>query len=336
MSEQGLFEREKNLIASARSLLSTPGENENWIGHYTKLLNEFERLIIQSDRLLRIGDIMQIRLNNLREELRDEIENHKKTQAQKEEYQAQLFQAQKNEALVTLVGGIAHDINNMLQTILGFCELLISVKTQDNPDYKRLETIIQAGKNGAELVRKLMAFSQQSVISPVNLDIHDQITGIASLLSRSAPSNILMEITLCKESAIIYADPVQIDDIIMNVSMNAVEAMPDGGTLRIATRIVSIDSECCKNGAVIKPGRYVMLSVTDTGKGIDERTLSRIFEPFFSTKQRGAIKGTGLGLSVVKGSVESQGGYMTCESEIGKGSEFKLYFPVAAGNLASK
>lgn len=336
MSEQGLFEREKNLIASARSLLSSASGSENWIDHYAKLVDEFERLVTQSNRLLRIGDIMQIRLSNLKEELKDEIENHKRTQIQKEEYQAQLFEAQKNEALVTLVGGIAHDINNMLQTILGFSELLLAGKTGDDPDFKRLQTIIRAGKGGAQLVKKLMAFSQQSVVSPVNLDINDHITGIASLLSRSVPTNINMDIALCSESAIIRADPAQLDDIVMNLSMNAVEAMPEGGVLRIASRIVSVDSDYCKTKTGIKPGTYVMLSVTDTGKGMDERILSRIFEPFFSTKERGAIKGTGLGLSVVKGSVESQGGCMTCESVIDRGSEFKLYFPVAALNLASK
>jgi signal transduction histidine kinase len=336
MSDQGLFEREKEVIASARSLLSTTGENENWIDHYAGLLQEFERLVSQSDRLLRIGDIMQIRLNNLREELKDEIENHKKTQAKKEEYQAQLFQAQKNEALVTLVGGIAHDINNMLQTILGFSELLLVGKAKDDPDYKRLQTIIRAGKGGAELVRKLMAFSQQSVMSPVNLDINDHITGIASLLSRSVPTNIDIDIALSNESAIIHADPGQLDDIIMNLSLNAIEAMPEGGKLSISTRTVSIDQESSGFNIGMKPGNYVMLSVTDTGKGMDETMMSRIFEPFFSTKERGAIKGTGLGLSVVKGSVESQDGYMTCESSIGKGSEFKLYFPNAAVNPGPK
>jgi len=141
---------------------------------------------------------------------------------------------------------------------------------------------------------------------------------------------------LSNESAIIHADPGQLDDIIMNLSLNAIEAMPEGGKLSISTRTLSIDQESSGFNIGMKPGNYVMLSVTDTGKGMDETMLSRIFEPFFSTKERGAIKGTGLGLSVVKGSVESQDGYMTCESSIGKGSEFKLYFPNAAVNPGPK
>lgn len=329
MTERGLFEREKNVIISARALLSEADESQNWIDHYRVLLNEFERLVIQSDRLLRIGDIMQARLNTLREDLRIEIENHKRTQAEKESMQAQLFQTQKMEALGTLVGGIAHDINNMLQSMLGFSELMLQEKKEDDPSYRRLQAIIQTGRGGADLVKKLLAFSQQATVFPVNLDLNDHITDVATMMSSSIPTSISIDIDLCKEAAIIHADPTQIDDIIMNLIMNAIEAMPEGGELKIVSLVLSIDQESHRVHGELKPGNYVMLSVSDTGRGMDESTLSRIFEPFFSTKQKGASRGTGLGLSVVKGIVESQGGHITCKSLMDRGTEFKVFFPIA-------
>ncbi len=329
MSEKGLFEREKSILAEARLLLSQDNQDQNWIGHYQKLINEFEKLIIQSDRLLRIGDIMQVRLNSLREELRAEIENHRKTQAQNEQFQAQLFQAQKMEALGTLVGGIAHDINNMLQTILGFSELLMRESKEDTPAKKRLQTIISAGKGGADLVKKLLAFTKQATIFPVNLDVNDHITQVSAVLSHSIPTTIDIEMDLCKEAATVHADPSQVNDIIMNLLMNAVEAMPEGGAIRISTRIVLLDDNDCGKLIDLRPGNHLLMIVSDTGGGMDESTMSRIFDPFFSTKQKGSTRGTGLGLSVVKGIVESCGGHITFESARNRGTYFQVYFPLA-------
>ncbi|MDD3473321.1 MAG: ATP-binding protein [Syntrophaceae bacterium] len=328
LSEKGLFEREKSIVAEAKIVLDRADKSEDWVEHYKNLLDEYERLIVQSDRLLRIGDIMQTRLNTLREELRLEIENHRKTQAEKEKFQAQLSQAQKMEALGTLVGGIAHDINNMLQSILGFSELLLREKQEDDPSYKRLQTIIKAGKGGADLVKKLLTFSQQAATFPVNLDLNDQITEILTLMSHSIPSNVNLYADLCKEAAITYADPSQVDEIIMNLVSNAVEAMPTGGDLKISTRVVLVDDDYDSGQAELRHGAYVLMTVSDTGRGMDESTISKIFDPFFSTKQKGSSRGTGLGLSVVKGIVDNLGGHITCESSTDRGTYFNVYFPI--------
>ncbi|MEI6135569.1 MAG: histidine kinase dimerization/phospho-acceptor domain-containing protein, partial [Desulfomonile sp.] len=175
MDEIDLFERERKVLETANALLATAADNKNsWYDHYEKLLSEFERVVSQSKRLIRLGDIMQLKLNTLNEQFRVEVENHKKTQAEKEAFQAQLFQSQKLEAIGTLVGGIAHDFNNMLQIILGYSQLLLDDKKKGEAGYKELKTIIETGKSGANLVENLLAFGQQGQIFPVPLDLNHQ------------------------------------------------------------------------------------------------------------------------------------------------------------------
>ena len=260
-------------------------------------------------------------------EIATDVTEKLRTEQEKRALQAQLFQSQKLEALGTLVGGIAHDFNNMLQIILGYSQLLLGDKKDGDPSYKDLQTIIQTAKGGADLVKKLLAFGQQTPIFPVNLDLSRKIRKLIPLLSRTLPQLVKIDLDLTHEPLTIHADPNQIDQVVMNLAINASEAMPDGGRLKIGITTVMLDDEYCRGHSGIKPGEYVTLSLSDTGRGIDEKTLARIFEPFFSTKQRGSTRGTGLGLSVVQGIVEQQGGYITCESEPGKGSEFKIYFP---------
>ena len=231
------------------------------------------------------------------------------------------------EALGTLVGGIAHDFNNMLQIILGYSQLLLEDKKKDDPGYKDLQNIIQAGKGGADLVKKLLAFGQQSPIFPVNMDLNHQIRELIPVISRTLPEIVKIDVDLTHGPVMINADPNQIDQVIMNLAINSSEAMPNGGRLKIATKTMALADEHCRSHPGVKPGKYVMLSLSDTGRGMDKEMLAKIFEPFFSTKQRGSTRGTGLGLSVVQGIVEKQGGHVTCKSEPGKGSEFRIYFP---------
>ena len=241
--------------------------------------------------------------------------------------QTQLFQSQKMEALGTLVGGIAHDFNNMLQIIIGYCEILLTNRKKDERDYRHLQTIILTARGGAELVGKLLAFGQQDQGIPVPLDLNQELRLAPALLSRTLPHIVQIDLDLVNEPAMICADPNQIEQAVMNLGINASEAMPLGGSLKITTKIVTLDENYFKFHPESKPGNYVMLSFKDSGRGMNEQTLSKIFEPFFSTKERGATRGTGLGLSVVRGIVRQNGGFITFESEPGKGTEFKLYFP---------
>ena len=263
-----------------------------------------------------------------------DITEIKRTEQEKLALQSLLFQSQKMEALGTLVGGIAHDFNNMLQVILGYSDLLLSDKRKSEPGYDELRTIIETAKGGADLVTKLLAFGQQAPIFPVNMDLNHQITQLSTLMSRTLPQVVQVDLDLAEGPSTIHADHGQIDQLVMNLAINAAEAMPNGGRLKIATKTASLDDEYCKRHHGLKPGSYVMLSVTDTGRGMDKETLSRIFEPFFSTKQRGSTRGTGLGLSVVQGIAQQHGGHIDCESEPGKGTEFRIYFPAIEEPLA--
>ena len=256
-----------------------------------------------------------------------DLADRKLVEQERQALQTQLIQAQKMEALGTLVGGIAHDFNNMLQTILGYSELLLMDKQEGQKGNQELQTIIETGKGGAELVKKLLAFGQQAPIFSVHLDLNHQIAQLEPLISRTLPQVVALDFDLTDDQATIHADPNQIDQIIMNLAINASDAMPNGGRLMFSTRAMRLDDEYCRLHHGFKAGRYVMLSVSDTGKGMDRTTLSRVFDPFFSTKQRGSTKGTGLGLAVVQGIVEKGGGHITCESELGKGSKFTIYFP---------
>jgi signal transduction histidine kinase len=240
-------------------------------------------------------------------------------------------------AIGTLVGGIAHDFNNIFQIILSSSQLMLSEKSQDDPDYQLLEYIVNHVLGGADVINRLLMFGKEASIRMVTVDLNHQINELTALISRTLPRVVQFDVDLADGLTMIHADPNQIDQVVMNLAINASEAMPNGGQLKIATQTVSLDEEYCRSHHGVKPGNYVMLSVSDTGRGIDIETLDRMFEPFFSTKQRGSSRGTGLGLPVVKGIVELHGGHIMFESQLEEGSEFKVYFPtVAAPQLFEK
>jgi PAS domain S-box-containing protein len=241
------------------------------------------------------------------------------------EMSKQLLQAQKMEAIGTLAGGVAHDFNNILQVALGYSELLLTGKTKKDPGYDDLNKINQAARSGADLVRNLLAFSRKSEPKPVPVDLNHQVTHIEKLLQRTIPKMIQIRLDLADGLARTNADPTQIEQILMNLAVNARDAMGESGNLTIRTEQVTLDEEYCKFNVEPKPGDYVQLSVSDTGHGMDKETLEHIFEPFYTTKELG--RGTGLGLSMVYGIVKQHGGHIDCYSEVGKGTTFKLYFP---------
>ena len=242
------------------------------------------------------------------------------------ELQKQFLQAQKMEAVGTLASGIAHDFNNILQVVLGHAEQLVDDDEMPLRLKEQVATLIRATLSGADLVKRLMLFSRKAEINPKQLDLGQQILQIRKLLYRTIHKNIEIEIVPTKEIDSIKADPTQIEQVIMNLVLNARDAMPLGGKITVETRNVSLDSEFCAHHVGVSPGRYVLLKISDNGSGIPEDALPHIFEPFYTTKAPGY--GTGLGLSTVHWIVNSQGGIITCESKPGLGTTFNVYFPV--------
>jgi PAS domain S-box-containing protein len=244
-----------------------------------------------------------------------------------------LRQSQKMEAVGQLAGSVAHDFNNLLGVILGYCELLEERVGTDDSNRKMVEQIYNAATHAAVLTRQLLAFSRRQVLHPVVLDLNKLVTGAETLLRRLIGEDIEIVISLFPGLACVKVDPTQIEQILMNLAVNARDAMPDGGTITIDTTSVELDDSYARPHGEVKPGSYVVLALSDTGVGMDSDTQARIFEPFFTTKQAG--KGTGLGLSTVYGIVKQSGGYIYAHSEAGRGTTFKVYLPRAEGEAGT-
>ena len=244
----------------------------------------------------------------------------------------QLQQARKMEAIGILAGGIAHDFNNILQVINGYTQLLTMEKGETDPDYAKLAEIEKAVGHAAQLVRQLLTFSRKADSRTVALDLNKEIIGVRKILERTLPKMIEINLHLGRGLALVTADPVQIEQVLLNLGTNAADAMPDGGTLVIETENITLADDYLDTHAGTRAGEYVLLSVSDTGEGMAKDVVEHIFEPFFTTKAFG--KGTGLGLASVYGIVKSYGGDISCYSEEGQGTTFKLYLPAAEGQAA--
>jgi len=242
--------------------------------------------------------------------------------------QRQLRQAQKMEAVGTLAGGIAHDFNNLLQAVVGSTDFLLMRKGPDDPDRKVLEVIRQVVRDGADLVSRLLTFSRKGEFSARPIDLNNEIRRVEKLLRRTLSKMIDIDLVLAGDLHIIDADPAQIEQVILNLGVNAQHAMPEGGKLLIETSNVSLSDYWLQTQLGFRPGKYVLLTVTDTGTGMESDLVERIFEPFFTTKAN--TQGTGLGLAIVHGIVSQHGGYIKCYSEPGMGTCFKIYFPVSS------
>ena len=254
-----------------------------------------------------------------------DITARKQAEEERVKLESQLTHAQKIEAIGRLAGGVAHDLNNLLSPILGYGELLLANMTAGDPRKKQIEQILKAGTGARDLVQQLLAFGRKQALQYKPMDLNETLAGFEKLLRRTIREDIEIDIIRAPHLPLIMADIGQIEQVIMNLAVNAADAMPDGGRLSFETALVALDEENTDFRPNMKIGEYVMLVVSDTGCGMDEETNSMIFDPFFSTK---GDQGTGLGLATVHGIVKQHEGNIWVYSEPGKGATFKVFLPV--------
>jgi PAS domain S-box-containing protein len=238
----------------------------------------------------------------------------------------QYRQAQKMEAIGQLTGGVAHDFNNILQAIIGYNSLALEELENQHPVHHMLTEVDKASQRAATLVGQLLAFSRRQIMRPEDLDLNEVVSGLMKMLKRVIGEHIRIELVQGHRLGKVHADCGMVEQAVMNLCVNARDAMPEGGTLSIETQNVLVGADYCGSHPWARPGRYLLLSVTDTGVGMDRETIEHIFEPFFTTKEEG--RGTGLGLATVYGIVKQHDGMITAYSEPGKGSSFKVYLPL--------
>jgi signal transduction histidine kinase/CheY-like chemotaxis protein len=244
---------------------------------------------------------------------------------EKKKLEDQLRHSQKMEAVGQLAGGIAHDFNNILTAIIGYGSLMKMKMEEDDPLRFHLQQILDTSERAANLTRGLLTFSRKQVISPRPVNLNESIKNVEKLLRRLIGEDIEMKVDLSDADLTLLADSGQIEQILMNLATNARDAMPKGGSLTVRTELIVFDREFLRMHGEGMLGSYALISVRDTGAGMNEKTKERIFEPFFTTK--GSGRSTGLGLSIVYGIVKRHNGYILCDSEPGKGTTFKIYLP---------
>jgi two-component system cell cycle sensor histidine kinase/response regulator CckA len=305
-------------------LLTAKGEVNDLVAGLTAGANDYVTKPFRREELqarVQVG----VRMLELQQALADDRAELKRAEEALLESKEQLRQAQKLEAIGQLAGGIAHDFNNLLTAISGYCQLSLRQLNEDEPLHHNIEEIQKAGERAASLTRQLLAFSRKQILQPRVLDLNFLIMDLSKMLRRLIAKNIEFITVLRPETGQINADPGQMEQVLMNLVVNARDAMPQGGKIIIETANVDLDEGFASQYDTIQSGPHVMLTISDTGCGMEAETQEHIFEPFFTTKEVG--KGTGLGLSTVYGIVKQSGGSIWVKSEVGQGTTFKIYLP---------
>lgn len=292
-------------------------EGNEWQGEFRNLKKSGEPLVV-------IASISPIRNNSGKIThfvgVQEDITERRKVERQ-------LVQAQKMEGIGQLVSGVAHDFNNLLTGIVGFADLSLGTVADDDPLKVNLQQISKAGESAMSLTRQLLTFSRQQPRPPRVIDLNEVITGFEKLLRRTISEDIELVTHLAPKPAVVNADPSQLEQILVNLAVNARDAMPEGGRLTVETADVDLEETSLSEELDLAPGRYATLTIADTGRGMDEATSQRVFEPFFTTKPRG--RGTGLGMSTVYGIVKQGAGHIEVDSTPGEGTTFRIYLPLA-------
>jgi PAS domain S-box-containing protein len=302
-------------LAKAREMLARKLSGENVTAYEMEIIaKDGHRITVEANTKLVFQDGVPIGVQGIARDV-----------TQRKQLEDQLRQSQKMEAIGQLAGGVAHDFNNLLTAINGYSALALQRIDENHPVRGYLEEVKKAGDRAANLTRQLLAFGRKQILQPLAINMNDVVTDMNKMLQRLIGEDIRLTAKLDPALKKIKADPGQVEQVLVNLVVNARDAMPQGGKLTIETATVELDSEYANKHVGFAPGNYVMLAVSDTGSGMDGKTQARIFDPFFTTKEKG--KGTGLGLSTVYGIIKQSGGNISVYSELGHGTTFKVYLP---------
>ena len=321
------FDRDA-LTGVSIELLDATGDRENYVQRMQKILDG-ESLIYETEHYKKDGSkvVLEVSSNAINIEDETYIQSFYRDITEKKRIQEQLMHSTKMESIGVLAGGIAHNFNNILTAILGYAELLLEFSTLDDVSKQRVKNIESSARKAGVMVSKLLSFARRESHEVLPLNLHEVINDSLKLFEGVLNKKIGLKVNFAEQTPTIDGDPNQIEQIMMNLLVNARDAMPDGGLITITSRLIDVGGDRLNIPSYVEPGRYIMLSVSDTGTGISKEVINRIFDPFFTTKEKG--KGTGLGLATVYGIVKDHKGYISVQSDVGKGTTFEIYFPIS-------